>query len=56
MQETVHEREGRSYRAEFLLRPEDVADVVISSLLLPRTGEITDISVRPMRKLPEASS
>jgi NADP-dependent 3-hydroxy acid dehydrogenase YdfG len=56
MQETIHEREGRTYRTEFLLQPEDVAGVVISSLLLPRTGEITDIMVRPMRKHPEAAS
>ena len=56
MQEAVHEREGRMYRPELLLRPEDVADVVISALLIPRTGEITDISVRPMHLLPEAPS
>lgn len=56
MQETVHEREGRMYRDELLLRPEDVADVVVSALLLPRTGEVTEVSVRPMSKLPDVTS
>jgi short-subunit dehydrogenase len=34
-----------------LMRPEDVADIVISSLSMPRTAEVTDIFMRPMRKL-----
>jgi short-subunit dehydrogenase len=52
MQELIHESEGRSYRPEFLLRPEDVVDVVLSALALPRTGEVTEVSVRPISKLP----
>jgi len=56
MQERVHEREGRRYCGELLLRPEDVAEVVVSSLLLPRSGEVTEVSIRPMSKLPEVSS
>lgn len=56
MQEFVHEREGRSYRPELLLRPEDVAEVVISSLSVPASGEVTDVIVRPMSKLPEPSA
>ena len=53
MQENVHEREGRAYRDELLLRPQDVAEVIVSCLLLPRTGEVTEVSIRPMSKLPE---
>jgi NADP-dependent 3-hydroxy acid dehydrogenase YdfG len=56
MQEDVHEREGRTYRDELLLRPEEVAEVVVSSLLLPRTGEVTEVSIRPMSKLPEVEA
>jgi NAD(P)-dependent dehydrogenase (short-subunit alcohol dehydrogenase family) len=52
MQESVHEHEGRPYRPELLLRPEDVAEMILAALRLPRTAEVTDISIRPMRKLP----
>jgi NADP-dependent 3-hydroxy acid dehydrogenase YdfG len=53
MQESVHEHEGRPYRSEFLLRPEDVAEVVLAALSLPASGEVTDVNVRPMSKLPD---
>jgi NADP-dependent 3-hydroxy acid dehydrogenase YdfG len=33
---------------ELLLQPADVASVVINALSLPRTAEVTDISIRPM--------
>jgi NADP-dependent 3-hydroxy acid dehydrogenase YdfG len=51
MQAAVHEREGRGYRPESLLQPEDVAAVVINALGLPRTAEVTDIQIRPLKKL-----
>lgn len=51
MQRFVHEHEAREYRTESLLRPEDVAEVVLAALSQPPTGEVTDVSVRPMRKL-----
>lgn len=51
MQRSVHDYEGREYRSESLLRPEDVAEVVLSALAHPASGEVTDVSVRPMRKL-----
>jgi NADP-dependent 3-hydroxy acid dehydrogenase YdfG len=54
MQESLHEHEGRPYRPEFLLRAEDVVEVVLGALSLPESGEVTDVSVRPMRKLPAA--
>jgi NADP-dependent 3-hydroxy acid dehydrogenase YdfG len=50
MQAAVHAHEGESYRPERLVQPDDVASVVASALLLPRTAEITDISIRPMLK------
>jgi NAD(P)-dependent dehydrogenase (short-subunit alcohol dehydrogenase family) len=52
MQATVHEVEGRPYRPELLLRPEDVVDVVLSALSVPPSGEVTDVNLRPIGKLP----
>lgn len=51
MQQYVHGQEGRDYRPELLLRAEDVGEVVLGALAVPRSGEVTDISVRPMLKL-----
>ncbi len=49
-QRIIHEKEGKPYRAEYLLQPEDVARALLDSLLLPRTAEVTDINIRPMHK------
>jgi short-subunit dehydrogenase len=51
MQQAVHEEEGRLYRPERLLQPDDVATMVLAALALPRTAEVTDLHVRPMLKL-----
>ena len=50
MQASVHAAEGREYRPHDLLQPSDVAAVVITALGLPPTAEMTDVSLRPMRK------
>jgi NADP-dependent 3-hydroxy acid dehydrogenase YdfG len=50
MQETVHEMEGRAYHPELLIQPEDVAAVVMNALGLPRSAEVTEISIRPLKK------
>jgi short-subunit dehydrogenase len=52
MQASVHEYEGRPYRPDLLLRPEDVVEVVLAALLVPPSGEVTDVNVRPIAKLP----
>src|SRR2546425_2428270 len=49
-QEVLHALEGRSYRPDRLLQPEDIATMVVSALCLPRTAEVTDIQIRPMLK------
>ena len=49
MQQEVHAYEGRPYHAEQFLQPEDVAAVVVNALSLPRTAEVTDLHIRPMR-------
>src|SRR4029077_17266440 len=50
MQATVHEMEHRKYNPELLMQPEDVAAVVINALTLPRTAEVTEVSMRPCVK------
>jgi NADP-dependent 3-hydroxy acid dehydrogenase YdfG len=52
MQASVHEFEGRTYRPELLLRPEDVAEVALAALTAPASGEVTDVNLRPITKLP----
>ncbi|MGE3539068.1 MAG: SDR family NAD(P)-dependent oxidoreductase [Candidatus Tectimicrobiota bacterium] len=53
MQATIHALEGKPYHPEDLLQPYDVAMVTLQALLLPRTAEVTDITIRPMRKPPQ---
>lgn len=50
MQAAIFETEGRPYEPEKLLQPEDVAEMVLAALALPRTAEVTDIHIRPMKK------
>ena len=50
MQELIYKREGREYRPELLMQPENVAAIVINALSLPRSAEVTDINLRPHLK------
>jgi len=50
MQAELHAMEGRSYDPTALIQPEDVAALALVVLCLPRSVEVTDISLRPMRK------
>ena len=50
MQVDVLKIEGRAYHPERLIQPEDVASVVINTLSLPRTAEVTDITIVPLMK------
>lgn len=52
MQAVLFRAEGRDYHPEHLLQPEDVAAIVKGALELPRTAEVTDIHIRPMKKHP----
>jgi NADP-dependent 3-hydroxy acid dehydrogenase YdfG len=47
---TLFEGEGRPYRPELLMQPEDVAAMVACAVGLPRTVEVTDISMRSLEK------
>jgi NADP-dependent 3-hydroxy acid dehydrogenase YdfG len=46
----LFEKEGRPYHPELLMQPEDIASMVVCALSLPRTAEVTDISMRPFLK------
>jgi NADP-dependent 3-hydroxy acid dehydrogenase YdfG len=50
-QERLHQHEGKAYRPEALLQAQDIASVVAHSLALPNTAEVTDIHIRPMKKI-----
>jgi NADP-dependent 3-hydroxy acid dehydrogenase YdfG len=41
---------GQTYRPEVLLQAADVAATVADALSLPRTAEVTDLSIRPLAK------
>ena len=51
MQAQVHHMEGRQYKPERLIQPEDIAALVVNALNLPRSAEVTEISIRPHLKL-----
>jgi NADP-dependent 3-hydroxy acid dehydrogenase YdfG len=48
--EAFYNKRGLPYQPELLMQPQDVAAMVIAALSLPRTAEVTDISMRPMKK------
>ena len=52
MQAAIFDTEGKPYRPELLLQPDDIAVAVIAALDLPRTAELTDLHVRPAIKSP----
>ena len=48
--ESLYEIEGRKYQPELLLQAEDIANMVVASLQLPRTAEVTNLEIRPLIK------
>lgn len=51
MQVEVHRLEGRAWDPDRLLQPEDVASAVLNALSLPRNAEVTELHIRPLRKM-----
>ena len=43
----LYEAEGRRYQPKLLLQAEDIAQVVLNAVLLPRSAEITNVEIRP---------
>jgi NADP-dependent 3-hydroxy acid dehydrogenase YdfG len=50
MQERIFHRENRGYAPEKLMQPKDVAEMTMAALRLPRTAEVTELTMRPMQK------
>lgn len=46
----IFQMEGKEYKPELLLQPEDIAEAVINALMMPLTAEITNINIRPFLK------
>lgn len=51
MQAAILAAEGHSAAPGMLMTPEDVAAMVLAALRLPDTAEVTEIVMRPMRRL-----
>jgi NADP-dependent 3-hydroxy acid dehydrogenase YdfG len=49
-QEKLYTKQASDYKPELLLQPEDIASVVLNALVLPRSAEVTEISIRPLAK------
>jgi NADP-dependent 3-hydroxy acid dehydrogenase YdfG len=49
-QARIFKLEGRPYSPELLMQPSDVAEMVVATLRLPRTAEVTEIRMRPLLK------
>jgi NAD(P)-dependent dehydrogenase (short-subunit alcohol dehydrogenase family) len=47
MQERRHRIEGKPYKPQTLIQPEEVASAVVCALTLPRTADVTDLQIRP---------
>jgi len=50
MQQRIQESRGNDYAPERLMQPDDVAEMVLAAVSLPRTAEVTDIVMRPMAR------
>jgi len=51
-QERLCREAGEPYRPEFMLDPQDVAEMLVGALKLPRRAEVTEIRMRPSAKPP----
>jgi NADP-dependent 3-hydroxy acid dehydrogenase YdfG len=51
MQAEVHRFEGKPYDPARFLQPDDVASAIVHALGLPRSAEMTDLHLRPMRPM-----
>lgn len=51
MQESIFTMEKRDYLPEHLIKPEQLASLVMNALLLPRDIEVTDIQARSLTKI-----
>ena len=50
MQNKLYNEKCKTYEPDRLLQPRDISDIIIYSLTLPRTAEVSEIFIRPMMK------
>ena len=50
MQQEICRTEGKQYQPKNFSQPEDVAKIIFNALSVPRSSEVTDIVIRPMKK------
>jgi NADP-dependent 3-hydroxy acid dehydrogenase YdfG len=51
MQREICRAEGNQYQPEIFSQPDDIAKIVLNALSVPRSSEVTDIVIRPMKKV-----
>jgi NADP-dependent 3-hydroxy acid dehydrogenase YdfG len=51
LQERLFGMEGRPYEPALLLQQDDVVQSIVSALTLPRTAEVTDLMIRPFKRV-----
>jgi NADP-dependent 3-hydroxy acid dehydrogenase YdfG len=49
-QEAIFAEEGRPYQPARLIQPADVAEAIVAAIRLPRTAEMTSVTIRPQHK------
>lgn len=50
MQQELYDSENKQYNPDRLLQARDIATIIINTLELPETAEVTDLFVRPLLK------
>jgi NADP-dependent 3-hydroxy acid dehydrogenase YdfG len=50
LQESIFIAEERAYTPEILIHPDDVADVVVNVVTLPKRAQITSLTLLPTHK------
>lgn len=50
MQAAVRAHQQRDYQPDRIIQPGDVAEIIAAILALPRTAEVTDVTMRPAAK------
>ncbi|ACJ01326.1 SDR family oxidoreductase [Rhodospirillum centenum] len=53
MQRAIQETKGHPYDPDTFIRPDDIAAMVMAALVLPRTAEVSDITIRPLGRPPD---
>jgi NADP-dependent 3-hydroxy acid dehydrogenase YdfG len=50
MQRSIHAQEGKRYWPDELIQPEDVSAAVVALLALPRSVEVMNVAMRPLKR------